>query len=58
VRLVVFRRFCYAYEYESDGQIDLSRQDFEKIEVKCAKKSNFSHIYYVIMAKVIFFSEL
>jgi len=46
-------------EYESDGQIGLSRQDFEKIEVKCAKKGNFGHIYYVIMLyKVIFFSKL
>jgi len=29
--------FCYT-ESESDGQISLSHQDFEKIEVKCAKK--------------------
>jgi len=34
VWLVIFSRFCYA-EYESGG---LSRQNFEKIEVKCAKK--------------------
>jgi len=56
VWLVISHRFCYA-EYES-GQIDLSHQDFEKIEVKYAKKSDFGYIHYAIMTKVIFFSDL
>jgi len=55
--LIISYRFCYA-EYESDDQIGLLCQDFEKIGIKCAKKGNFGHIRYAIMAKVIFFSEL
>jgi len=54
MRLVVFRKFCYA-EYESGDQTDLSHQDFKKIEIKCAKKGDFGHIHYVILVKVIFF---
>jgi len=38
VRLIVSRRFCYA---ESSSQIGLTRQDFEKIAVKCIKKAIF-----------------
>jgi len=52
VPLIVSRRFCYA---ESSSQIGLSRQDFEKIAVKCAKKDNFGHIYYAIMTKITVF---
>jgi len=55
--LVISRRFCYA-KYKSSSQIGQLRQYFEKIEVKCAKKGDFSHIHYAIMSKVIFFSEL
>jgi len=39
------------------AKIGLLPQDFEKIEVKCAKKDNFDHNHYAIMTKVIF-SEL
>jgi len=52
--LVISYRSCYV-EYESGGQIGLSHQDFEKIEVKCAKKDDFDHTHYVIIAEVIFF---
>jgi len=41
VQLVISRRFCYA---ESNSQIGLSRQDFEKIEVKCKKRRFWSHL--------------
>jgi len=44
-RLFVSRKFCYA-EYKSGGQIGLSRQDFVKFEIKCAKTDDFVHIYY------------
>jgi len=54
VWLVISRRFCCT-EYKSGGQIGLSYQNFEKIEVKCVKKDNFDHIHYTIMAKIIFF---
>jgi len=40
VWLVISRRFCV----ESVGKIGLSRHDFEKIEVKCAKKGDFEQI--------------
>jgi len=44
----------FVTKYESDSQIGLSRQNFETIEVKCAKKVIFNYIYYAIMVKVIF----
>jgi len=50
-------RLYYA-ESEFGGQIDLSCQDFEKIQIKYAKNDwrNFGHIHYAIMAN--FFSKL
>jgi len=51
LRSVTSHGFCYV-ESESAGQIGLSRQDFEKVELNM---SDFGHIHYAIMAEIIFF---
>jgi len=44
--LIISHSFHYA-EYKFGGQIGLSRQNFEKIEVKCVKKKKIILVIFV-----------